>query len=171
VALVLGAALLTAVMAQLSVPVPGSPVPITGQTFAVLLTGAALGPARGAAGQATYFLLGAVGLPVYQDGASGWDAAFGSTFGYLAGFILAALLVGALARAGLDRTPLGTVVAFAAGSAVIYALGVSWLVVSLDLSPAKAIDVGLTPFLVGDALKAALAAALLPAAWRLLRTR
>lgn len=169
--LVMGAALLTAVMAQLSIPVPGSPVPITGQTFAVLLSAAALGPLRGAAGQGTYVLLGLVGLPVYSDGASGPDVAFGGSFGYLVGFVVAAFLVGALARRGFDRTPLGVLAAFAVGTLAIYALAVPWLMFHLDLSLETAIDVGVTPFLLGDALKAFLAAAVLPGAWRLLGER
>jgi biotin transport system substrate-specific component len=169
--LVTAAALLTAALAQLSVPVPGSPVPITGQTFAVLLTAAALGPMRGAAGQGMYFLLGLVGLPVYSEGASGVEAAFGGSFGYLVGFIVAAFLVGVLARIGLDRTPVGVLIAFAVGTLVIYALGVSWLMVHLDLPLRTAVEVGVTPFLLGAALKAFLAAAVLPGAWRLLGER
>jgi biotin transport system substrate-specific component len=169
--LVLGAALLTAAMAQLSVPVPGSPVPITGQTFAVLLTAAALGPLRGTAGQATYVLLGMVGLPFYSDGQGGLDAAFGATAGYLLGFVVAAFLVGTLARRGLDRHPLGVLVAFAVGTVAIYGLGVPWLAYSVDVSLAEAVEIGLTPFLVGAALKAFLAAGLLPAAWRLVGDR
>ena len=169
--LVLGAALLTALLAQLAVPVPGSPVPITGQTFAVLLTGAALGPLRGAAGQATYLALGLVGLPVYTGGAAGVDVAFGGSFGYLAGFVVAAFLVGALARRGLDRNAGGVLLAFAVGTVTIYALAVPWLMVRLDLPLTTAVDVGVVPFLLGDALKAALAAALLPGAWRLLGDR
>lgn len=169
--LVLGAAALTAVLAQLSVPVPGSPVPITGQTFAVLLTAAALGPLRGAAGQGTYFLLGLVGLPVYSDGKSGVDVAFGGSFGYLVGFVAAAFLVGALARRGFDRTPVGVLAAFAVGTAVIYACAVGWLMLHLDLPFRTAVDVGVTPFLLGAALKAFLAAAVLPGAWRLLGDR
>ena len=169
--LVLGAALLTALLAQLAVPVPGSPVPITGQTFAVLLTGAALGPLRGAAGQATYLALGLVGLPVYTGGASGVDVAFGGSFGYLAGFVVAAFLVGALARRGVDRTVGDVLLAFAVGSLTIYTLAVPWLMVRLDLPLTTAVDVGVVPFLLGDALKAALAAAVLPGAWRLLGDR
>ncbi len=169
--LVLGAALLTALMAQLSVPVPGSPVPITGQTFAVLLTAAALGPLRGAAGQGTYFLLGLVGLPVYSEGGSGAEVAFGGSFGYLAGFIVAAFLVGALARRGFDRTPVGVLAAFAVGTAAIYALGVGWLMLHLGLPFRTAVDVGVTPFLLGATLKAFLAAAVLPGAWRMLGER
>src|SRR6187402_2226451 len=102
-ALVLGAALLTAACAQISFPVPGSPVPVTGQTFAVLLTGAALGARRGALGQLLYVALG-LALPFYSDGASGPDVLFGATGGYLFGFILAGYAVGRMAELRQDRT-------------------------------------------------------------------
>src|SRR3954467_8614038 len=105
-ALVLGAALLTALCAQVSIPVPGSPVPITGQTFAVLLCGAALGANRGAAAMGLYLLLGVVGLPVYADADSGVHVVWGATGGYLVGFVIAGYVVGRLAEARLDRTPL-----------------------------------------------------------------
>lgn len=166
-ALVLGAALLTAVCAQVSLPVPGSPVPVTGQTFAVLLTGAALGARRGAAGQALYVGLGLLGLPVYSDGSSGWEVVFGATGGYLVGFVLAGWVVGRLAERGLDRSPRLAFGVFAAGQLVIFALGVPWLAVVAGLGPLEALELGFLPFIVGGVLKAALAAGLLPAAWRL----
>jgi biotin transport system substrate-specific component len=168
VALVLSAALLTAACAQISIPVPGSPVPVTGQTFAVLLTAAALGGTRGAAGQALYVLLGLVGLPFYSEGASGWDYAFGATGGYLVGFIVAGWLVGRLAERQLDRSPRTALPLFAVGQLVIFALGVPWLAVSADLGALEALDKGFVPFIVGGIVKALAAAALLPAAWRLL---
>ena len=167
VVLVLGAIGLTALSAQVAVPLPFSPVPISGQTFAVLLSAAALGPARGAIAMALYVLLGLVGLPFYAQGASGPEVAFGATGGYLAGFVVAALVVGACARRGLDRSVPGTLLAFAIGNLTIYAFGVPWLAAVTGASPAKAIELGLLPFLIGDALKALLAAGLLPAAWRL----
>lgn len=167
VVLVVGAVLLTAASAQVVIPLPFTPVPITGQTFAVLLAGAALGPARGALAMALYWLAGAAGLPFYADAASGVQAAIGATGGYLAGFVLAGLVVGAFARRGLDRNPLGTLAAFVAGSLVIYAVGVPWLAYVLDLPLREAVAAGLLPFVLGDALKALLAAGLLPGAWRL----
>jgi biotin transport system substrate-specific component len=169
VALVVGAALLTAVCAQLAIPLGFSPVPVTGQTFAVLLTGAALGPVRGAAGQALYVLLGLVGLPFYSDASSGPDVLFGATGGYLIGFVVAAWLTGALAKRGLDRDVRTASLAFLAGSIVIFAFGVPWLAVVADLSLSEAIVQGFLPFIPGGLLKAALAAGLLPAAWRLTR--
>jgi biotin transport system substrate-specific component len=168
--LVIGAALLTAASAQLVVPLPFSPVPLTGQTFAVLLTAAALGPLRGLAGQLLYIALGLLGLPFFLGGESGWTYASGATGGYLVGFLAAALVVGACTRRGLDRTPLGTLAAFALGTLTIYVFGVPWLVAVTDLGLDAAILRGAVVFLPGDALKAALAAALLPAAWRLARS-
>lgn len=171
VALVLGAALLTAAASQLRIPLAFSPASITGATFAVLLTGAALGPARGAAGMLTYLLLGAIGLPFFTGGGSGLTHLAGATGGYVIGFVLAAALVGALARRGWDRRPAGMAAAFALGSLVIYAVGVPWLGVVAGYGPGEAILRGAVPFLIGDALKAALAAAALPVAWRLVGDR
>lgn len=168
--LVLGAALLTALCAQIVIPLPFSPVPLTGQTFAVLLTAAALGPLRGLAGQALYLLLGLVGLPFFQGGESGWTYATGATGGYLVGFLVAAVVVGACSRRGLDRTPLGTLLAFALGTITIYLFGVPWLATATDLDLGGALTRGALPFIPGDVLKAALAAGLLPAAWRLARS-
>ncbi|CAN5220186.1 biotin transporter BioY [soil metagenome] len=167
VSLVAGGALLTAAAAQVSVPLPFSPVPISGQTFAVLLTAAALGPLRGLLAQGLYLALATAGLPFYAGGESGVQYAAGATGGYLAGFLVASVVVGACARRGLDRRPLGTAVAFAAGSLTIYALGVPWLAAVENLSLGEAVRLGLLPFLVGDALKALLAAGFLPAAWAL----
>jgi biotin transport system substrate-specific component len=166
-ALVVGAALLTAASAQIAIPLPFSPVPLSGQTFAVLLTAAALGPARGALGQGLYVLLGMAGLPFYAGGESGVQVAVGATGGYLFGFIVAALVIGALARRGLDRTPHGMALAFVAGSLTIYALGVPWLAVATGMSLGQALINGAVVFVVGDAIKAALAAGVLPAAWRI----
>lgn len=170
VVLVLVAALVTAASAQVVIPLPFTPVPITGSTFGVLLTAAALGPLRGLAGQALYLALGLVGLPVFLGGNAGVTYAAGVTGGYLVGFLFAALVVGTCARRGLDRTPWGTVLAFLLGSLTIYALGVPWLAFVADLSLSEAVVQGVVPFLVGDALKAALAAGVLPLAWRLGRT-
>lgn len=170
-ALVLAVVGLTALSAQVVIPLPFTPVPISGQTFAVLLGAAAVGPARGAVAQLLYLLLGAVGLPFYAEGASGLTALTGATGGYLAGFVVANLVVGLCARRGWDRSPLGVLGAFALGNLVIYILGVTWLSYVAELGPAAAIDAGLTPFLVGDVLKALAAAGLLPLAWRLTRHR
>jgi biotin transport system substrate-specific component len=167
--LVVGAALLTAASAQVFVPLPFSPVPISGQTFAVLLTAAALGPGRAVLAQGLYILLGVAGLPFFTGASSGVQVLAGATGGYIVGFVLAAAVVGWLARRGLDRTPWGTAAAFALGSVVIYAVGVPWLALVAGVSLGQALTMGLVPFLVGDAVKALLAAGLLPGAWSLVR--
>jgi len=167
IALVLGVAALTALAAQLRIPIPGLPVPVTGQTFAVLLGAAAIGPVRGALAQVLYLTLGMVGLPVFTGGASGAEVVLGASGGYIVGFVVASLVVGALARRGLDRGVLGTVLAFAAGTATIYAIGVPWLAVTTGMAPGAALVAGAGVFLVGDAIKAALAGIVLPGAWKL----
>ncbi|MFJ8624079.1 biotin transporter BioY [Kitasatospora sp. NPDC093550] len=167
-ALVAGGAALTGVAAQLSVNVPGSPVPVTGQTFAALLVGTALGARRGAASLALYLLAGMAGLPWFAEGTSGWAM---PSLGYVLGFVLAAALTGALARRGADRSPLNTAVTMALGSLAVYAVGVPYLALSLHVTLARAAELGLYPYLVGDALKAAFAAGALPLAWKLLGRR
>jgi biotin transport system substrate-specific component len=166
--LVIGAAALTALAAQWEIHLPFTPVPITGQTFAVLLTGAALGSALGASGQVLYVAAGAVGLPVYSGGAAGWEEARAAgTTGYLIGFILAAALVGYMAERRQDRTFPTMFTAFVAGSFVIYVCGVIGLMLIFDMSTSEAIAAGVVPFLLGDLIKAAAAGLLLPATWRL----
>ncbi len=155
--------LLVAGMAQVRIPLPFTPVPITGQTFAVLVVGAALGSKRGASSLALYLLLGLAGLPFFAGGASGLAILAGPTGGYLVGFILAAYLVGLLAARGLDRRVPSALLAFLAGEIVIYLFGVAWLSVYLGIP--HALMAGLLPFLAGDAIKLAAAALVLPAAW------
>lgn len=166
-------ALLTAGAAQISIPLGFTPVPITGQTFAVLLAGGVLGSKLGAASQMFYVILGALGLPFYADGTGGWEVATGSTAGYLFGFIVAAFLVGLMAERGQDRNLVTSLPAFIAGSIIIYTFGALWLAYKLDIpftagaTEASAVAYGVTPFIVGDILKAALAGVLLPGVWRL----
>ncbi|RDG39718.1 biotin transporter BioY [Streptomyces corynorhini] len=168
VALVVGGAVLTGVAAQIAVPVPGSPVPVTGQTFAALLVGAGLGARRGFLSLALYTLVGMAGVPWFAAGSSGPG---GASFGYVLGMLLAATVVGALARRGGDRSVPRTAGTMVLGSAVIYAVGVPYLALSTGMSPSAAVAAGLVPFLLGDALKAALAMGALPAAWKLLGRR
>ncbi|MFG3422570.1 biotin transporter BioY [Micromonospora sp. NPDC049460] len=164
VVLVVGAIAMTGAAAQIALPVPGSPVPITGQTFAVLLAGAALGPTRGAVSMLLYVAAGGFGLPWFAGGASGFGTA---TLGYLLGFVLAAALVGRLALAGADRRPWRTIGMMAAGNTLIYLVGVPWLAVATGVGLPRALALGFVPYLIGDVLKAVLAAGLLPGAWRL----
>ncbi|RKN11053.1 biotin transporter BioY [Streptomyces radicis] len=165
-ALVVGGAVLTGLAAQLAVPVPGSPVPVTGQTFAALLIGASLGTWRAFASLLLYALVGMAGMPWFSEGASGWSM---PSFGYIIGMTAAAAAVGALARRGGDRTVARTAGTMLVGMAITYAVGVPYLALDTGMSAAEAIDAGLTPFLIGDALKAALAMGALPLAWRLVR--
>ncbi|CAN5841911.1 biotin transporter BioY [soil metagenome] len=164
-ALIVGVATLTALAAQWRIPL--WPVPITGQTFAVLLGGAALGWRAGGAAQLLYLAVGALGAPVFTEVSGGIAVLTGTTAGYLIGFPVAAALVGWLAERHHDRRFWTMVAAFGAGSAVIYLFGMAGLV-ALGFSPGSALANGVVPFLVGDALKAAAAGILLPGAWRLL---
>jgi biotin transport system substrate-specific component len=165
ISLVLAGALLIYLTARVAIPVPGSPVPITGQTFGVLLVGGALGFRRGLIGVALYVLLGVIGLPFFAEGKGGISVIWGATGGYLVGFVIAGGLVGRLAELGWDRKIGGALGAMLLGSAVIYAIGLPWLGVVTGTSPAETIAQGLTPFIFGDALKLVLAAVLFPVAW------
>ncbi len=164
VLLVLGAGLVTALAARLALPLPWSPVPLTGQTFAVLLSGAVLGARRGALAQALYVAQGALGLPVFAAGAAGLG---GPSTGYLLAFPLAAFITGALAERGWDRRFPTTVAAMLLGSAVILASGLAGLAVVLPR--AQWVTAGLLPFVPGDVVKSVLAALVLPRLWRLAR--
>ncbi|HET9436239.1 MAG TPA: biotin transporter BioY [Candidatus Limnocylindrales bacterium] len=164
-ALILAGALLIAAAAQVRFYLPGNPIPVTGQTFAVLLAGGALGFRRGIASTVLYLALGLIGVPVFADGRSGVEVVAGVSGGYIVGFILAAAIVGRLAELGWDRNVLGSIGAMLLGSAVIYVVGVPWLMVAADQDLAWAVANGLQPFLPGDLVKLALVAAAFPAAW------
>lgn len=166
VVLIGSGALFVGLAAQVAIPLPFTPVPLTLATFAVLLTGAALGPVRGGLGLLLYLAAGMVGVPWFSEQGSGWNF---PSFGYIVGFVLAAALVGALARRGGDRTVLRTAGLMVLGNLVIYAAGVPWLMASLDVGVGDALRFGLYPFLIGDGIKLLLAAGLLPAAWNLTR--
>ncbi len=163
VVLVAAGAALTALLAQVAVPL--YPVPITGQTLAVLLVGATLGAARGAISLALYAVLGVVGLPVFSDYASGVDVILGPTGGYIVGFIVSAALVGWLSERAWERQILKALATFAAGTLVVFAVGLPWLAVALGLDLMQTLNGGLFPFLIGGAIKALIAAGLLPLAW------
>ncbi|MGW0772276.1 biotin transporter BioY [Streptomyces sp. NPDC002835] len=168
ITLVVGGAALTGIAAQIALPVPGSPVPVSGQTFAALLVGTALGARRGLLSLALYAVVGMAGMPWFAQGASGYAM---PSFGYILGMLLAAGVVGQLARRGGDRSVLRMAGTMAAGSAVVYAVGVPYLALATGRSLGEAVAAGLVPFLIGDALKAALAMGVLPTAWKLLGRR
>ncbi|MBB2891991.1 biotin transporter BioY [Flexivirga oryzae] len=166
-ALVSMGVLFVALSAQVAIPLPFTPVPITGQTFAALLVGGAYGAVRSAATIAAYIGVGVIGVPVFADGAHGLSTVLSATGGYLVGMLVAAAIVGAAADRGWDKALFSSILAMFVGSAVIYAIGAGWLAIDLGVGPAKAFDLGVRPFVVGDLLKLALAGALLPAAWKL----
>ena len=166
--LVVGGAGLVGLLAQVSIHLSFTPVPITGQTLGVLLTGTALGGRRGLAAMLLYAAAGVCGVPWFAGHASGY---VGASFGYILGFILCALVCGALAERGADRSLLGSIPAMVIGEIVMYGVGVTWLAVDLHVGASKAIALGLTPFLAGDAIKAAMAGLLLPTARKLARPR
>lgn len=164
--LVLTGSILIAVSAKIAFPIPFSPVPVTGQTFAVLLLGALLGSRRGILAVLAYIAEGISGMPVFTGAGAGFAYLVGPTGGYIAGFAAAAGITGLLAEKGWDRNVLTTAIAMAAGSAAIYLFGVTWL--SL-FAGGKAVSLGLIPFIPGDIVKIVLAAIILPAGWKLIR--
>lgn len=155
-----------ALFAQIEIPL--RPVPITGQTFAVLLVGALLGSKRGAMTLIAYIVQGGSGLPFFAGGASGLSVLTGATLGYLVGFIGAAYVVGLLAERGLERSMKTSLIPFIIGTGIIYAFGVTWLGFFLN-SFSQAIQFGLLPFLIGDAIKLIAAAVALPVAWKFIK--
>jgi biotin transport system substrate-specific component len=161
--LVAGGAAFVGLAAQIAIPLPFTPVPLTLQTFAVLLAGAALGSLRGVLSMTLYAIAGIAGVPWFAEGSSGFSA---PSFGYILGFILAAFIVGRIAEHGATRSVARTAGLMVVGNLVIYAVGVTWLKVAIDVNWATAVALGLTPFLIGDAIKIAAAAGLLPLTWR-----
>jgi len=169
-------ALRVSLLAQVSITLPFTPVPITGQTLGVLLVGAACGSSLGAASMALYLVWAVIGLPVLApepDGShrTGIDVLLlaSATGGYLWGFVAAAAVTGWLARGGWDRSLRSSISAMLLGSIVIYLFGVPWLIAALDLTVQQGLELGLYPFVIGDLLKLLAAASLVPGAWALLR--
>ena len=163
IALVLGGAAFVGIAAQIAIPLPFTPVPLTLQTFAVLLVGASLGSLRGVLSMVVYLIVGMVGVPWFAEGTSGFSSA---SFGYILGFILAAFIVGRLAERGASTTALRSAGLMVVGNLAIYAVGVTWLKFAIDVDWATALSLGVVPFLIGDAVKIALAAGLLPLSWK-----
>jgi len=169
-ALVVAFSLLIALSAQVTVPLPWTPVPVTLQTFAVLLTGALLGSRLGALAVFAYLLEGAAGLPFFSMGRGGAaHLLFSPTAGYLLAYPVAAFVTGWLAERGWDRRYLSAAAAMALGSAVVLAGG--WLGLLRFYAPAQAFALGVAPFLAGDVVKIALAAAVLPSGWALVKRK
>lgn len=174
-ALVIGGSIFVALSAQLRIHLSFTPVPITGQTFAVLTVGGLLGARLGAASLLLYMAEGCYGMlwgsqttgfKVFSDGTLGWQIVSGPTGGYIVGFIFAAFVVGWLVERGLDRNPLTAAIAMFAGNITIYAFGVVWLDHKF---PGHGLDFGVYPFILGDFAKLLLAASILPLGWGLLR--
>lgn len=161
---ILAGSLLVAALAQVAIPLPWTPVPITGQTLGVLLVGAALGAGRGGAALLLYLAEGAAGLPFFAGGVGGAQVFLGPTAGYLIGFPLAAFAVGMLAERGWDRRVATTAAAMAAGTAILFTTGALWLGVFVGFE--RAFALGVAPFLPGAVIKIGVAAAALPLAWR-----
>ena len=169
VLLVIAGAGLVALCAQIEIPLGFTPVPISGQTFAVLLVGASLGPLLGASSLLLYFCVGLIGAPVYSGGDGGWEIVHGATGGYLVGFIAAAVLTGWLARRRWDRHFNSAVAAMLSGSVVIYSFGLPWLAKEIGTGLEGTLEAGLYPFVIGDLVKLYLAGMLLPGAWKLVK--
>lgn len=167
VILVIAGAAFVGLSAQVAIPLWFTPVPLTGQTFAVLLTAASLGMWRSIWSLGLYAVAGLAGVPWFAGGSTAFqEGALVASFGYVLGFIVAAALVGFLAERGATRTALRTAGLMVVGNLVIYAVGVTWLMNAIGVDLATAVEFGLTPFLAGDAIKIALAAGLFPLAWR-----
>jgi biotin transport system substrate-specific component len=164
IALVLGAAALVGALAQVSIPLAVTPVPLTGQTLGVLLVGATLGTRRASVSMALYVIAGLAGVPWFAGHTSHVPTAL---VGYLIGFLVAGALTGALAARGQERTVGRAVLSMLAGELAIYAVALPWLALSLHVGLATAISLGLRPFVLGDAIKAVVAGIALPGAWRL----
>jgi biotin transport system substrate-specific component len=157
-------------LAQIAIPVPGSPVPVTGQTLAVLLIGTTYGARLGVLTFATYLLAGVAGAPIFAPSATsanhGIDRLIGATGGYLVGMLVASLVLGYLADRKADQKFRTSFPALLLGDVIIFTFGLLWLQQTLDLSWSKTIAAGFTPFILGEALKIAITATSLPLVWR-----
>ena len=163
---VLGSAVMAG-LAQVSFPLPFTPVPVSGQTLGVMLVGASLGAWRGGAAMLLYLAEGAAGLPVFAEGQSGLVYLTAKpTTGFLWGFVVGAAVIGLLAQLGWDRSIGSAIGAMFVGEVVVFAMGVTWIAHLLGVSGEQALDFGFYPFVLGDLLKLLIAAGLLPAAWR-----
>jgi biotin transport system substrate-specific component len=168
--LVVAGTALVSIAAQISISLPFTPVPITGQTFAVLLVGASLGAVRGTASLLLYLVAGIAGAPIYAHHDRGWDVIVSASGGYIVGFVVATAVTGWLAeRRHWDRRFSSSVSAMLTGNVIIYLVGLPWLAVVLNTNLDKTLEYGLYPFVPGDIFKLYIAAAVLPGAWRLVK--
>jgi len=166
IALVVGGTAFLALMAQIAVPVPGSPVPVTGQTLGALLLGSAYGASLGFTTFATYLLVGFLGAPVFASGAHGLTRITGATGGYLVGMLLASLITGYLAGRKWDQKIFTVIPTMLIGDLVIFSAGLFWLHHSLHATWATTFKFGFTPFIVGEVIKIAIASTAMPTLWR-----
>lgn len=164
VVLVAAGAALTAIAAQIQIPL--WPVPITGQTLAVLLVGSALGALRGALSMILYVVLGIIGLPVFSEAGSGFGVVAGPSGGYIIGFVFAAAFTGWIAQRSWDHKILRGILSFFGGTVVTFAIGLPWLAASLGLTFQQTLEVGLYPFIIGGVIKTLVAASVLAVAWK-----
>lgn len=168
-ALVVGGAGLVGLLAQITIHLSFTPVPITGQTLGVLLVGTALGWRRGMAALVLYAVAGLIGVPWFAAATSGFPG--GANFGYILGFIVSAAVCGYLAELRADRRLVTAIPAMVVGEVLMYVIGVAWLAADLKIGIGKAITLGFVPFWIADSIKCLLAAGLLPSAWRLVGAR
>lgn len=164
IVLVAAGAALTAIAAQIQLPL--WPVPVTAQTLAVLLVGSSLGALRAASSMVLYVVLGMVGLPVFSEAGSGVGVILGPTGGYLVGFVFAAAFTGWIAQRSWDRRILRSLLAFAGGTIVTFLVGLPWLAVTLGLDLQQTLEAGLYPFIIGGVIKSVLAAGVVTLGWR-----
>jgi len=166
--LVVGSVLLMALLAQIRIPLGFTPVPITGQTLGVLLVGSLVGTRLGAISMIVYLAVATMGLPFFAGGSSGIEVWQGATIGYLVSYPFVSALMGWFAERGWDRNFFKLLAPMALGSAIIYLFGAGWMVLGLGIGLGEALMLGVVPFLIGDAIKAIIAAGVLPGGWKLL---
>jgi len=171
VALVCGGVAFLAVMAQISLPIPGSPVPVTGQTLAVLLLGAAYGANLGATTLFAYLSIGVAGAPIFAQGTHGWSRVYGATGGYLVGMVITSYLVGYLAERKWDQRIATVIPTMILGNVVTFSLGLFWLHQYTGQGWAWTFSAGLSPFILGEVIKIAIASTALPSVWRFVSKR
>jgi biotin transport system substrate-specific component len=171
ISLILGGTIFLAAMAQISFPIPGSPVPFTGQTLGVLLLGTAYGASLGSSTVAFYLLMGIAGAPIFASGSHGFEKIAGATGGYLVGMLISSLVLGALAGRKWDQKIKTVIPTMIIGNVIIFTFGLFWLHQYSGQSWSWTIDKGLTPFILAEFIKIAIASTALPAVWRLVAKR